>query len=81
MKTKSDQIISFNEKKIETKLLRKQSGLNYLLLKDENKQYYIHRLKDQKTVLVGSNDEAEAFILYGLNDNISEVKQLFIQQK
>lgn len=78
---KSEQTVIFGEKKIKAKLLRKQSGLNYLLLKDESKQYYIHRLKDKRTVLIGSNDEAEAFILYGLNDNISEVKQLFIQQK
>lgn len=81
MKTKSDQIINFNEKKIETKLLRKQSGVDYLLLKDESMQYYIYRLKDKKAVLVGCKDKAEEFILYGLYDNRDEVKQLFIQQK
>jgi hypothetical protein len=75
---KSEQTVIFGEKKVETKLLRKQSGLNYLLLKDENKQYYIHRLRDKKTVLIGSNNEAEEFILYGLNGNRDEVKQLFI---
>jgi len=58
--------------------LKSQSTLAYRLLKNEKtKLYYIRRIKDKKTVLIGDNDKAEPFILYGLAENKEEIKELF----
>lgn len=73
MKTKKEQIIIFDEKKI----LEKQSNSEYLLLKDNNKMYYLYKTRTKETVLIGNNDAAELFILYGLNENKEEVKSYF----
>lgn len=63
--------------------LESQSTERYKLLKDiDSCLYFILRKKDNKTVLLGDKDEAEPFILYGLNDiDLKEdVRELFKQQ-
>jgi hypothetical protein len=81
MKIKNVFSIIFGGQKIETKVLTKQSSLEYLLLKDLNKLYYVHKVRTKETVLIGTVDDAESLILYTINSELDEVKKLFIQQK
>lgn len=58
-------------------LLFSQSTQKYQLLKDEVKRlYYVKRLRDSKLALVGDNDEAYDFILYGIDVNKEELRTL-----
>lgn len=56
-------------------ILKSQSTDHYTLLKKEN-LYYIKREKDKKVALIGDRDEAEEFILYGIEENLDELKNL-----
>lgn len=57
--------------------LPSQSNLKYNLMKDEtNKLYYIKRLRDNKLALIGNRDEAEEFVLFGIDANKEELKTL-----
>lgn len=59
-------------------ILKAQSTLKYTLLKDENLGlYFIRRNKDKKTVEIGNKDDAEEYILFGLQENIKDVLNLF----
>jgi hypothetical protein len=58
-------------------LLITQSNQKYALLKDEaTKTYHIKRLKDNKIALLGDRDDAEWFILYGIEANKEDLKTL-----
>lgn len=58
-------------------LLFSQSTQKYQLFKDEVKRlYYIKRLRDSKLALVGNNDEAYWYILYGIDENKEDLKTL-----
>lgn len=62
--------------------LKSQSTQNYSLYKDEQTGlYYIRRVKDKKTILIGDKDQSEHFILDGLWLNKDEVKELFAPKK
>lgn len=58
-------------------LLFSQSSNAYQLLKDEvQKLYYIRRVKDMRVALIGDSDEAEWFILYGIDANKEDLRNL-----
>ena len=62
----------------EITVLSVQSTKSFKLIKKQStKQYFIKRVKDSKTILIGDRDKSEDFILYGLFANRNEVKQLF----
>jgi hypothetical protein len=62
----------------EITVLSVQSTKSFKLIKkNSTKQYFIKRVKDSKTILIGDRDKSEDFILYGLFANRNEVKQLF----
>jgi len=62
----------------EITVLSVQSTKSFKLIKkNSTKQYFIKRVKDSKTILIGDRDKAEDLILYGLFANRNEVKQLF----
>ena len=72
--------LEFAEKKKnkEITVLSVQSTKSFKLIKkNSTKQYFIKRVKDSKTILIGDRDKSEDFILYGLFANRNEVKQLF----
>jgi len=63
-------------------LLVSQSNFRYQYLKDEEtKLYYIRRVKDMKTVLVGDREDALNFTLYGLSEMAEDVQALFTKSK
>jgi len=58
-------------------ILQSQSNQKYTLLKDSKTNiYYIKRNKDRKKAVIGNRDDAELYILYGINDNKEDLKQL-----
>lgn len=60
-----------------TIILQSQSTLKYNLLKDVDKAlYYVLRVRDNKKALIGTNDDAYDFILYGIAENREELKTL-----
>jgi len=62
----------------EITVLSVQSTKSFKLIKkNSTKQYFIKRVKDSKTILIGDRDKSEDFILYGLFANREDVKQLF----
>lgn len=62
----------------EITVLSVQSTKSFKLIKkNSTKQYFIKRVKDSKTILIGDRDKSEDYILYGLFANRNEVKQLF----
>jgi len=72
--------LEFAEKKKnkEITVLSVQSTKSFKLIKkNSTKQYFIKRVKDSKTILIGDRDKSEDFILYGLFANREDVKQLF----
>jgi len=72
--------LDFAEKKKnkEITVLSVQSTKSFKLIKkNSTKQYFIKRVKDSKTILIGDRDKSEDFILYGLFANREDVKQLF----
>lgn len=57
-----------------------QSNFKYNFLKDEaQKLYYIKRIKDGKIALVGNKDDAEFFIIYGIDANKEDLTSLNFQ--
>lgn len=56
--------------------LKSQSTAQYELLKSKDNLYYIKRISDKKQALVGDRDEAELFILYGIEANKQDLKTL-----
>ena len=72
--------LDFSEKNKnkEITVLSVQSTKSFKLIKKQStKQYFIKRVKDSKTILIGDRDKSEDFILYGLFANREDVKQLF----
>jgi len=58
--------------------LKAQSTIKYTFIKDESKGlYFIRRNRDKKTILIGDKEQSEEFILFGLQENIKEVLNLF----
>lgn len=59
-------------------ILFRQSNERYKLIKNTaSNTYYICRQKDKKTVEIGDKDNAEPFVLYGLQEMKEEVINLF----
>lgn len=65
-----------NKNKGERTVLKTQSTKDYKLIRIQN-SYYIKRVKDNETILLGDKDKAENYILDGLHTMRVEVKQLF----
>ena len=64
-------------KKERLQVLFSQSNKKYQLLKDtEENLYYIKRLKDNKTVLIGDREQSEDYILDGLFECKKEIEKL-----
>lgn len=57
-------------------ILNKHSTYKYQLLK-ENGIYYIRRVKDKKTVLIGDKEVSDNFIIYGLSAMKEEINELY----
>lgn len=57
-------------------ILNRHSTYKYQLLK-ENGVYYIRRVKDKKTVLIGDKEKSDNFIIYGLSEMKEEIAELF----
>lgn len=58
------------------KYLKSQSTPHYELLKSSKGIYYIKRLSDNLKAKVGDRDEAELFILYGIEPNKEDLTTL-----
>lgn len=78
MKDLQDKQEFADKNKGNTTFLKSQSTQNYRLYRDnENNLYFIRRQKDKKTVNLGDKEQAENYILDGLNQYTEEIKELF----
>lgn len=78
IKEKADKQEFADKNKRQLTFLKSQSTQRYHLLRDnETSLYYIRRLKDKNTILIGDKEASENFILDGLAVNMEEIKELF----
>lgn len=78
IKEKADKQEFADKNKSQMTFLKSQSTQNYHLYRDnETSLFYIKSMKNKKTILIGDKEQSEEFILFGLQENIKEVLNLF----
>jgi hypothetical protein len=59
------------------KHLKRQSTKQYNLLKNEQTNiYFVECLNSGKVAKIGNKEKSESFIIYGIKESLTELKQL-----